>query len=79
MKYPKITIYSLPTCGYCQMAKEYLTSKNVPFTDINLLGNDKEIAHMVEISGQTATPVIQIGESVIVGYKKDAIDAILGL
>ena len=37
----KVIIYSTPTCVYCRMAKDFLTDKNIPFTEYDL---SKDIA-----------------------------------
>ncbi len=74
-----ITIYSTPTCPYCKMAKEYLTSKNTAFTDVDVSSDQDAAAKMVEISGQMGVPVIDIDGKIIVGFDKDELNATLGL
>lgn len=70
-----ITIYSTPTCGYCKMTKEFLTKKNVPFTDIDVSTDQEKAQEMVEISGQMGVPVIVIGEGddkdILVGFDQN--------
>ena len=74
-----ITIYSTPTCHFCHMAKEYLTEKNIPFTDINVALEADKREEMIQISGQMGVPVIRIDNDVIVGFNKPVIDDLLGL
>lgn len=74
-----ITIYSTPTCPYCKMAKEYLTGKSVPFTNVDVSADQDAAAKMVEISGQMGVPVIDIDGKIIVGFDKDEIASTLGL
>jgi len=31
-----VTVYTLESCGYCKVAKELLTFKNVPYTEIKV-------------------------------------------
>lgn len=66
-------IYSIPTCGYCHMTKQFLTKYGVPFTDIDVSENQHAAAEMVNKSGQTGTPVIDIDGTIIVGFDQKAI------
>jgi glutaredoxin 3 len=72
-----ITIYSTPTCVYCKTLKQYLTSKNIAYTEIDVAGNEKELEKMVQISGQMGVPVVDIDGNVIIGFDRERIDEIL--
>jgi glutaredoxin len=61
------------------MAKEYLTEKNIPFTDINVALESDKREEMIQLSGQMGVPVIRIDNDVIVGFNKPVIDDLLGL
>lgn len=74
-----ITIYSTPTCAYCKMAKEYLASKNIPFTDIDVSVDQKKAEEMIAKSGQFGVPVIDVDGKLIVGFDKRKLDEYLGL
>ena len=68
-----VLIYSTPTCGYCHMAKQFLTRYGVPFTDLDVSQNVQAAEEMVYKSGQTGTPVIDIDDRIIVGFDQNAI------
>lgn len=74
-----ITVYSTLTCPYCRMAKEYLSSKNVQFKDVDVAENTDAAREMVQKSGQMGVPVLEINGKVIVGFDRDAIDKALSL
>jgi len=74
-----ITIYSTPTCVYCHNLKEYLTSKNIKYTDVDVSMDEKELEKMVAISGQMGVPVIEIDGDVIVGFDRVRVDELLKL
>ena len=75
----EIKVYSTPTCPYCKMAKDYLSSKNVSYQNIDV-SSDKEAAEeMVKVSGQMGVPVIVINGKAMVGFDKSRIDALLGM
>ena len=59
------------------MAKEYLTSKNIAYTDINVAEDQTKRQEMIEMSGQMGVPVIRIENDVIVGFNKPVIDELL--
>lgn len=74
-----ITIYSTPTCVYCNALKKYLTSKNFEYTEIDVSKDEKELEKMVAISGQMGVPVIDIDGNVVIGFDKPRVDEILHL
>ena len=74
-----VIIYSTPTCVYCKTLKEYLSSKNIPYKEVDVSENEKELEKMVAISGQMGVPVVEIDDNVIVGFDREKIDEILKL
>jgi glutaredoxin 3 len=75
----KITIYSTPTCAYCKMAKEYLTSKNIPYTEVDVSQDHAKQEEMVAKSGQFGVPVIDVDGNIIVGFDKRRLDELLAI
>ncbi|MDD5111050.1 MAG: glutaredoxin domain-containing protein [Candidatus Altiarchaeota archaeon] len=73
----KILLYSTPTCPYCKMAKEYLASKNLPYTDFDVGKNREAAKEMITKSGQMGVPVLDIDGKIIVGFDKEAIEGAL--
>jgi len=74
-----IIVYSTPSCPYCQMAKEYLKSKNIEFEDVDVSANMERAMEMIRKSGQQGVPVLDIKGKIIIGFNKPEIDATLGL
>jgi glutaredoxin-like YruB-family protein len=74
-----IQIYSTPTCPYCKMAKEYLTSKKIPFTDYDVSADQAKAEEMIKKSSQMGVPVIDIDGKIIIGFDRDAIKTALGI
>jgi glutaredoxin-like YruB-family protein len=73
----KIKVYSTPTCPWCTVAKKYLTSKNVPFEDVDVSQDSEAAMEMIQKSGQRGVPVIDINGSIIVGFDQTAIDSLI--
>ncbi len=63
-----VTIYSTTFCSYCRAAKSFLTQKRVPFTEVDLTGNDAGRDALVERSGRRTVPQIYIGDTHVGGY-----------
>lgn len=69
-----VTIYSTPTCGYCNVAKKYFKEHNIKFTDHNVMINPGKAQEMIDKSGQRGVPVIDINGKIIVGFDRDEIE-----
>lgn len=74
-----ITIYSTPTCAYCKMAKDYLTSKQIPYAEVDVSRDQAAQQQMIAKSGQYGVPVIDVDGKIIVGFDKRKLDEYLGL
>lgn len=74
----EVTVYSTPTCPYCNMAKKYFEEKKVNFHDFDVSMDAGARRAMVEKSGQMGVPVIDIDGTVIVGFDRPKIEAALG-
>lgn len=74
----EVKVYSTPTCPYCNMAKDYLTSKNISFQNIDVSTDSKAAEEMVKLSGQMGVPVIVIDGQVSVGFDKARLETLLG-
>ncbi len=74
-----VSIYTTPTCHFCQMAKEFFKANNVAYTEHNVAENEEERAAMIEKSGQMGVPVIFIGPDMIIGFNEPKIRQLLGI
>ena len=77
METKKVEIYSTETCHFCHMAKEWLTSKGVPFVDDNVGSDIEKRKDMMEMTGLLGVPVIIIGNEVMIGFNPDQMAKIL--
>ena len=74
-----VTIYTTPTCHFCQMSKEFIKENNVPYTEHNVAADMEKRQEMIDKSGQMGVPVIMIGEEMIIGFDKKRMEGALGL
>lgn len=62
------------------MAKDFMESHDVPFTDYNVASDTAKRAEMMEKSGQMGVPVIVVdSDEVIVGFDRDKLAETLGI
>jgi glutaredoxin-like YruB-family protein len=74
-----IKIYSTPACTYCKLAKDFLTSQNISFQDVDVSKDPAEREDMVSKSGQLGVPVFDIDGQVMVGYNQKLLSKVIGL
>ena len=74
-----VTVYSTPTCSWCQVAKEHLKTHSIEFEDVDVANDMTRAKEMVEKSGQYGVPVIDIDGEIVVGFDRARIDSLLGL
>ncbi len=75
----QITIYSTPTCPYCQHAKRYLSDKGVVYTEKDVTTDIAARDELVRKSGRLQVPVIEIDGSIVVGFNRPKLEELLKL
>ena len=74
-----VTIYSTPTCAFCNMAKEFFKANNIAYTENNVATDAEKRNEMIEKSGQMGVPVIIIGEEMVIGFDEAKVRSLLEL
>jgi glutaredoxin len=69
-----VTLYVISDCQTCDLARQYLKRRGVPFTETNVENNPEAQAAMKERVGALAVPTIIVGEKVMKGY----VESLLG-
>ncbi len=72
-----VTIYSTPTCPFCQMAKEFLKEHDIEYTDIDVSKDKEKQEEMVKKSKQIGVPVIEVDGEIAVGFDKKELAKLL--
>ena len=80
----KIKIYTLSTCSHCKATKKFLNDNSITydFVDIDLLQGDarqKMLEEVMQYNPDRSFPTIIIGDTVIIGFKENAIKEALGI
>jgi len=68
-----VTIYSTPTCLYCNAAKEFLALIGIPFNEVNIVADPAAAQEIVDKTGQRSVPVIDVNGTIIVGFNRQAL------
>ncbi len=74
-----VTIYSTPTCHFCQMTKEFFKENNVNYSEFNVASDLEKRQEMIQKSGQMGVPVIFVGDEMTVGFDKERLASLLGI
>jgi len=72
-----VTVYTTPTCGWCTAVKDYLSSRDIDFEEVDVAADMDKAREMVERSGQYGVPVVDVDGEMVVGFDRDRLDALL--
>ncbi len=75
----RVTVYSTPSCSWCNTLKTHLRKNGIRFTDIDVSKDQKAAEAMVKKSGQQGVPQTDINGQIIVGFDKQRINTLLGI
>lgn len=75
----KVTIYTTPTCHYCNMAKAFFKENNIAFDAFDVAADIAKRKEMIEKSGQMGVPVITVDNELIVGFDQERLSELLGV
>jgi len=74
----EVIVYSTPLCAPCERLKSYLRSRGVDFSVKDLL-MDETAALYLESRNVRTTPVLRVGDELVVGFAREQVDVLLGL
>ena len=72
-----IKIYTIPMCKWCKLLMEHLDANNVSYDNVDVSKDRFSAIEMIKKSGQTAVPVIEIDNNIIIGFDEEQIDKLL--
>ncbi|WP_075981767.1 glutaredoxin family protein [Bacillus massilinigeriensis] len=68
-----ITVYTTTQCPYCVMLKNFLTSQNVPFKEVNVERNPEMMQKLVNTTGQMGVPQTEVNGQWVIGFDPNRI------
>ncbi|UCE97398.1 MAG: glutaredoxin family protein [Dehalococcoidia bacterium] len=72
-----VVVYSTPACPICRRAKAYLKKRGVDYKDIDVSASEESAHEMIHRSGQLGTPVIFVGEKMMIGFNQKKMEEML--
>ncbi|MBI2618007.1 glutaredoxin family protein [Candidatus Kaiserbacteria bacterium] len=74
-----VTIYSTPTCHFCQAAKAFFKEYNIAFTNYDVSTDTAKRDEMIQKSGQMGVPVIFVDDEMIIGFDEAKLKPLLDI
>ena len=74
-----VTVYSTPTCSWCNTLKAYLRKHRIPYTDVDVSRDPDAAQDLVRRTGQQGVPQTDIAGEIVVGFDKNRINQLLGI
>jgi glutaredoxin-like YruB-family protein len=75
----RVTVYSTPTCSWCNTLKTHLKKHGVRYRDVDVSRDQNAAQEMQRKSGQMGVPQTDIDGQIIVGFDKTRINSLLGI
>ena len=78
----RVILYSTPTSPFCHDAREFLATRNIPFTEYNVFEEQEHLDEMKQYThGATTVPVLLVhrglpDERVIIGFDSTALEEV---
>jgi len=72
-----VTVYSTPSCSWCNTLKTHLRKNGIHFRDVDVSRNSSAAEDLVRRTGQQGVPQTDINGEIIVGFDKTRINRLL--
>jgi len=77
-KAPKrVTVYSTPTCSWCNTLKAWLRKNGIPFTDVDVSRDARAAQELVQRTGQQGVPQTEINGQWVIGFDQPKLKQLL--
>jgi len=77
---PALVMYCRTWCGDCARARAWLQEHGIPYTEIDVDGDDEARIQAAELNdGRLHTPTFTLGEGVCVDFRPEQLRDLLGL
>ena len=71
----KIRLFIKPYCPWCHKARHWLEERGIPYQTLDVLADSKAMTEMVNPSGQTYAPVIDVGGRILADFGPEELAA----
>jgi glutaredoxin 3 len=63
-----VRLYIKPYCGWCHEARDWLDERGITYELLNVIIDKEAWSRMVQLSGQTLAPVIEVDGEVLADF-----------
>lgn len=74
MKPERVRLFVKPYCGWCHDAKDWLDERGIQYEELDVTSNRQARQEMLELSGQTLAPVIEVDGEVLADFGTDELE-----
>lgn len=72
-----VTVYSTPTCSWCNTLKTWLRKNGIHYTDVDVSHDEKAAQDLVRRTGQQGVPQTDINGQIVVGFNQQRLKELL--
>lgn len=73
----RVTVYSTPTCSWCNTLKTWLRKNNIPYTDVDVSRDQHAAEELTRRTGQQGVPQTDINGQIVVGFNQQKLKELL--
>ncbi len=74
MKARHVRLFIKPYCGWCHEAREWLDERGIAYETLDVISDAAARREMVQLSGQTLAPVIDVDGEVLADFDTDQLE-----
>jgi glutaredoxin len=74
---PEVVVYTTTWCGWCRKTLAFLDERGVRYVNKDIEANDWNREELIEKTGRTSIPVVEINGEIIRGYNADRMEQLL--
>ena len=74
---PEVVVYTTTWCGWCRKTLAYLDERGVRYVNKDIEANDWNRDELIEKTGRTSIPVVEINGEIIRGFNAERMEQLL--
>ncbi len=78
MKAERVRLFIKPYCGWCHEAMDWLNERGIRYETLDVTADAKARKEMLELSGQTLAPVIDVDGEILADFGADELEEFWG-
>jgi len=74
VKMRNVRLFVKPWCGWCTEAEDWLHERGIPFQTLDVSAEPAARQEMLQLSGQTKAPVIDVDGQILADFDTDQLE-----